>query len=362
MALSNIPPSHHLSSNEEVRRYAKSTKEGIYPLSESEVEWRDRYAFLERNGLQLQPRYHLEWRPSWLETGESAGYCEDSAESWNPDTMDATQLGEPFEMLSIKSVKRKWPEFAIASQLSNFATDPSNHCVPIQMLLDDPLYPHKVLMVTPYLHPFNEPELSLVHDVMDFVKQTLEGLRFLHDHNIAYRDCNSRSIMMDARSLYPQGHHPININSVRSGFDKALHYDRLHHPVKYYFANLSKARQFQPGRKPYVVYKGGEDIWLPEWSSKLPYDAFKADVYHLGSLFESAFLRADEDLQCPDLREFLEYFKFLVTAMTYRQPKERITASYALFMAEKITSLIPEEHMSMTLWKTPILRSLHRTG
>ena len=48
-------------------------------LSSFEVKWRDRQPFLESKGYMLRSRLRPGWTPSWLATGESRLYFEDSA-------------------------------------------------------------------------------------------------------------------------------------------------------------------------------------------------------------------------------------------------------------------------------------------
>ena len=48
-------------------------------LSSYEVVWRDRQPFLESKGYMLRPRLRPGWTPSWLATGKSRLFCEDSA-------------------------------------------------------------------------------------------------------------------------------------------------------------------------------------------------------------------------------------------------------------------------------------------
>jgi hypothetical protein len=48
-------------------------------LSSYEVVWRDRQPFLESKGYMLRPRLRPGWTPSWLATGKSRLYFEDSA-------------------------------------------------------------------------------------------------------------------------------------------------------------------------------------------------------------------------------------------------------------------------------------------
>lgn len=81
----------------------------------------------------------------------------------------------------IKLVSKTNNEVPIASLLSTpeLLQDPTNHCVPIFDVLDDPLEPTKALLVMPYLRPFDDPEFRTIGEVVDFVSQTLEvGIYF----------------------------------------------------------------------------------------------------------------------------------------------------------------------------------------
>ena len=46
-------------------------------LAGHEIPWRDRYHFLASKGYTLRPRYHPDWKPSWLENGRCMNHCED---------------------------------------------------------------------------------------------------------------------------------------------------------------------------------------------------------------------------------------------------------------------------------------------
>lgn len=52
------------------------------------------------------------------------------------------------------------------------ATD--NHCVPIYDHFSDEIDPDMEFMVMPLLRPFDEPPMSAVVEVVDFVHQTLK--------------------------------------------------------------------------------------------------------------------------------------------------------------------------------------------
>ena len=61
------------------------------------------------------------------------------------------------------------------------------------------------------------------------------------------------------------------------------------HLVKYFYVDFGLSVRFQPGESTLVVGDVGRDDEVPELSSTVPYDAFKADIYALGNLFEKEF-------------------------------------------------------------------------
>ncbi|KAI0294519.1 hypothetical protein BC826DRAFT_1010977 [Russula brevipes] len=58
------------------------------------------------------------------------------------------------------------------------AAMPHNHCAPY--------WPQK-LMVFPLLRPFNQPKMQTFGEFVDFFTQICEGLRFMHERNVAHR-------------------------------------------------------------------------------------------------------------------------------------------------------------------------------
>ncbi|KAL5492980.1 hypothetical protein ACEPAI_4428 [Sanghuangporus weigelae] len=55
----------------------------------------------------------------------------------------------------------------------------------------------------PLLSIFYEPPFSSVDEVIDFMKQMLEGLSFMHENGAAHRVCSYLNVMMDEANLYP---------------------------------------------------------------------------------------------------------------------------------------------------------------
>ncbi|KAH8103565.1 kinase-like domain-containing protein [Cristinia sonorae] len=290
-------------------------------LSSHEVQWRERYDGLLVRGYQLRPRYRPNWKPSWIGTSLDVDCCEDFVDTIYTNVLDATRLRDN-QLVCMKVVSRDSEEFRIARMVSpsNHTRSPNNHCVPIIEVIPDPTNSSNQILVMPYLHPCNSPKFDSVEQVIDFVKQTLEGLCFLHSQGVAHRDCWTTNIMMDAAVLYPDGHHPIKPWRTPdiSGSSKVL--KRSHHPIKYYFIDFGLSTYFEIGESPYVLGAKCADRTPPELSNEIPYNAFMLDVYILGHVFES------------ELQAFpgIEPLKSLAAAMMDKQPERRPTAEDAL--------------------------------
>ncbi|KAI0669474.1 kinase-like domain-containing protein [Trametes maxima] len=267
-----------------VERQAQLTRNGTYDLLPSEVRWRDRFRFLEKEGYSLRPRYHPKWTPSWTGTNLDPEFCEDAIMLNDPEVIDATRKMDGYAV-AMKSVKRASQELQIAQFLSSIQ-DRSNHCVQVIDVLEDPLDTSMALMVMQYLRPWNDPEFVMLGDVVDFVTQMLEGLSFLHSHRVAHRDVAPMNVMMDGRALYPQGHHPIWRERSPDAIEDLEPLYRIDHSVKYFYVDFGLSVRFPPGSPTLVVGDVGRDAEVPELSSTVPYDAFKADIYALGNFFD----------------------------------------------------------------------------
>ena len=46
-------------------------------LFDNELRWRDQYHEIENHGYRLRPRYHPEWKPSWIRSGKPFFTTED---------------------------------------------------------------------------------------------------------------------------------------------------------------------------------------------------------------------------------------------------------------------------------------------
>ncbi|KAI0330382.1 hypothetical protein GY45DRAFT_1250942 [Cubamyces sp. BRFM 1775] len=317
-------PSYIYLPPDAVERQAELTRTGTYDLLPSERRWRERYEFLKKKGYKLRPRYHPKWKPSWTGTNLDPEFCEDSVMLLNPDVIDALRERDGY-LVAIKIVKNKGEELRLSQFLSSLE-HPSNHCVSVVDVLEDSLNPAMSLMVMQYLRPWNDPEFNMVGDAVDFVSQMLEGLAFLHSQRVAHRDIASLNVMMDGRSLYPQGHHPIWRDRSLDAIEELIPLHRMDHPVKYFYVDFGLSVRFAPDSPTLVVGDVGRDAEVPELSSTVPYDGYKADIYALGNLF---------DKELAQKYHSLDFLRSLIDAMKRQQPSLRPTADELVEMFQK---------------------------
>ncbi|KAI0657802.1 kinase-like domain-containing protein [Cubamyces menziesii] len=277
-------PSYVFLPPEIAEHYAEQTRKGSYKLLPAELEWRKRREFLDKKGYTLRPRYALDWEPSWIGTNIAPDFCEDSIILNDSRIMDARRQNDN-KLVAIKRVRRDSRELEIAQFLTSVGGS-DHHCISVLEVLDDPLDPGRSLLVMPYLRPYDNPEFNVVADVVDFAMQTLKGLTFMHQHRIAHRDIAPTNIMMDGTPLYPEGFHPVRIHQAEDAIYDARPLPRIDHPVTYYYIDFGLSVRFAEGAPSLVVGKVGQRTDVPEMSSTVPYDAFKADVYALGDIFD----------------------------------------------------------------------------
>ncbi|KAH9888322.1 kinase-like domain-containing protein [Cubamyces lactineus] len=254
-------PRYAYLNEESIERYTRSTLKGNYGLLPSEVWWMERQHYLQEAGYILRPR------------------------------------SRDNDIVAIKTFRKDSQELSIIQHLSSIRHH-QNHTVPLIQVLDDPIDPELSLMVMPYLRPCNDPEFTTVGDVVEFINQTLEGLVFMHEQRVAHRDIAVENIMMDAKTLFPDGHHPVRLDYTPDAVYPVSPLPRAGHDIKYYYIDFGLACRF-----------GKEN---------LPYDAFKMDIFALGNLYYTEFAQKYNDMQ---------FLNPIVERMKQRQPDLRPAAS-----------------------------------
>ncbi|KAL5476622.1 hypothetical protein ACEPAI_3302 [Sanghuangporus weigelae] len=192
------------------------------PLLSAEIAWRDRYEMLESHGYRLRPRYHPNWRPSWLDTKKpvmAVSHHEDYNIHNNLYNMDAIRVSDGRKVF----LKR----------------DPNNHTAALLDVFTDDNDPRFSYMVMPLLRPYYYPDFYSVDEVVEFMRQLLQGLCYMHELNVAHRDCCELNLMMDAEAMHPKGFHPATYTMDASGYNRA--YPKRRRDVKdlrYYFIDF----------------------------------------------------------------------------------------------------------------------------
>ncbi|KAG5647721.1 hypothetical protein DXG03_008444 [Asterophora parasitica] len=255
-------------------------------------------------------------------------YCDDSKETVLPMVLDASRRSDGATVC----IKRINPdtvtdEVKIANYLSTrtMREDPTNHCVPIWDSFRDPIISKVEYIVMPPLRPYMNPEFGAIGEVVDFVTQMLEGMRFMHKHFIAHGDLTTQNIMMDPRSILPSGWHFVAKHCTPDGVTPISPLARIDYPVHYVIVDFDCALQLSPGQPRLVTYFGGRDGDPPEYKSRDPYDPFKIDVFTLGNVFFRDFHQKYEGL------DFLAtIIDFMKTPDFRQRPDAEMVMSYWL--------------------------------
>ncbi|KAM5533176.1 hypothetical protein V8D89_013132 [Ganoderma adspersum] len=173
------------------------------------------------------------------------------------------------------------------------SADPRNHCCPIYDVLQDPMDVNTSIVVMPHLRRYIDPDFETVGEAVEYFRQIIEGLQFMHKHHVAHRDCMTLNIMMDARPMYPDGFHPQETFLTPDYSKIAKYYSRTRRPVKYYLIDFGISARFEENDpNPTAVPILSADRSVPEFQSDedSARDPFPTDVYLLGNSIKKDFL------------------------------------------------------------------------
>ncbi|KAJ3556602.1 hypothetical protein NM688_g1935 [Phlebia brevispora] len=270
-------------------------------LGPNEQWWHEHAGWLEEKGYRLRPRYRENWTPSWTGTKKKWYKCEDGLPNLYAQFIDATKVSDGTVVALKKLFSDRSPrEVEITKYFSTAPrdSDARNHCVPLleTLYLPDGV---TILLVLPLLRAFNDPPFLSVGEVLEFCRQICEGLDYIHEHNIAHRDCHAGNIMMDPKPLYPNMFHPFSPRMNLNLTAKAKHFTRTQRPVKYYFIDFGISDRYSTRDNTVAapVHVGG-DRTVPEFQTDSPtHNPFATDVYYIGNLFREELLQKYKRLQ-----------------------------------------------------------------
>lgn len=103
------------------------------------------------------------------------------------------------------------------------------------------------------------------------------------------RDICIPNIMMDAKALYPDGHHPVRLGYTPDALYRVSPLPRAGRSIRYFYIDFGLSLRFPAGTSPLAVGVVGRDREVPELSNSVPYDTFKVDIFALGNLYSKEF-------------------------------------------------------------------------
>ncbi|EGO01511.1 hypothetical protein SERLA73DRAFT_103333 [Serpula lacrymans var. lacrymans S7.3] len=222
---------------------------GAEVLADYELWWCNHFQWLKDIGYLLRPRYAPGWVPSWRSSKKIWYRCEDAQIPWYGHILDATRIDDgAFVALKVVSKSRHPFEVEIASYFSSesIANDPANHCIPIYEVTQVPDDQDKVIMIMPLLGMHGDPSFDTFGEAVECFRQLFEGLRFMHNHHVAHRDCMTLNIMMDPKRLYIDAFHPFQPTMRRDFKGLARHFSRTQRPPKYFFIDFGISCRYDP--------------------------------------------------------------------------------------------------------------------
>ncbi|KAJ3825086.1 kinase-like domain-containing protein [Lentinula raphanica] len=293
----------------------------IFALNEHEEWWIQHFDYLKEHGYLLRPRYRPGWKPSYNTKGRS---------SIRYSIMDALRISDSL-VVAMKRVKDETSEAQIATFFSDDAhnSDPRNHCVRILDIFPVPGLPEKIIVMA-WMRKVMNPRFRTVGEGIQFLNEMVEGLQYMHQNNVAHRDCAINNMAMEADAIYDW-----------SG--PALHHSRTRRPPRYYLIDFGYSQKYDPSQpRPleYAIKSGG--FTPPEGLKGIPCDPFSTDIFILGSLIHASFLDGNPNphMHDPGMSDF-EFLRPLVEDMVVDDPAKRPTMDEVASRFSEIIQKVP---------------------
>ncbi|KAG7441302.1 uncharacterized protein BT62DRAFT_1043294 [Guyanagaster necrorhizus] len=349
--------------------------------SPREFFWVKHQPYLQSQGYMLRPRYHPDWRPSWIQkdgTNLKEKYSflifQDQHRSIYISTIiDAIRMED-----GVKVVLRIVPvgslELAMMMHLSSpkMPSDPRNHTVPVLGTIPIPGEENdRVFVISPVLRWFHSPDFHCRREFADAFRQILEvgycilrsrahlttkkGIDFMHENNIAHGNV--------ALEVHGFTSDIGSIDGLRLGLQARPRC--LVPPVKYYIIDFETTRHYPEGKDAArAIALKCQIKTSPEFlSAPAPYNPFRLDVYNVGATFLSfcekyagvdefkpfcVEMMAKDPSERPTTKEMLRKFDVFIGSKDQIWLRSRIWLDYAWYK--------PRSRFVQFLWrKFPIL-------
>ncbi|KAJ6478133.1 kinase-like domain-containing protein, partial [Mycena vitilis] len=291
-------------------------------LSPCEQFWALSYHSLFSHGYQLRARYHPEWVPSWTGTRRHprTQQCDDWLVSYPTNVMDAVYIKDKRKVV-LKRVRGK--ELQIFRHLDALRSDARNHTI---ALLDVFPLPDTewTIVVMPYCRRFNSPPFHCRDEFVDAMTQYIEGLQFMHEHNVVHFDIAAQNMVMEEDRLIQKGSHwtkPHSHKGFVGHFFSWKNRCSLRPALQYYYIDFGLSLYFPGGNDGARVAMTLRTFpMIPELSLDVPYNPFYVDLFQLGLAMSRII----------DVYPALEHFRVVAASLTVDDPHARATLEDAL--------------------------------
>ncbi|KAJ7635076.1 kinase-like domain-containing protein [Roridomyces roridus] len=314
-------------------------------LFANEDFWVDCQPFLLSQGYQLRPRYHPDWIPSWTVKQRLDGNYEDDLWNLFEWVLDATRLSDGSKVI-LKCVHTDGKEIRVFKHLDSLRDDPRNRTIPILDIINmpDSLWS---FIAMPYCRRFDYPPFHCRNEFLDAMTQFLEGLQFMHDHNVVHFDIAPQNLVMEEAKVVPYGSH-LSDDRSHTGFPRRWLYWKNRcsvRPVEYYYIDFGLSLYYPDGKDTASIAATLRTFPnIPELSRTVPYNPFFVDIYQLGLTMHKLI---DDYVELGPFRPVAE-------SMTARDPKSRPTAANALAHLHRIAAEIPLEKLAERMWRRDV--------
>ncbi|KAF9003961.1 kinase-like domain-containing protein [Cyathus striatus] len=316
-------------------------------LDRGESFWRNQERWLKAAGYVLRPRYQTEWVPSW-QSSRDLSKSEDSVQPFGVSLIDAIRELDGTRVM-MKRVHSDYSprEIDIATLFSSepLASDPRNHCIPIYEVLQLPEDNDYRILVMPFLLKFDDPPFTCLGEVVEFLKQLLEGLQFMHQQNVAHGDVKINNIMSDTLPLFEVPPHPVfpTIMTFSGGYERKLTSSQLQRSINHYLVDFGLSHIHHPGSLRLQDPGYGGNRTVPEFQNNAAElcDPFAVDVYCMGDFMRTRFRKGGR--KSPSFWG-LEFMDDLIADMVKEDPTKRPTIDGAV---ERFSQIV--NHLSK--WK-----------
>jgi len=110
------------------------------------------------------------------------------------------------------------------------------------------------------------------------------------------------NILLDADAMYPEGFHPVALNTAADYSGRAKYMSRTSVGAKYYYVDFGISVYIPEAVSPKLVTgTHGRDRGPPELSDVNPYDPFKLDIFIIGNMLEQDFYQVGSPMQFVDI-------------------------------------------------------------